>query len=103
MGSISRAWRGGQTKIPTVSYRSDRVPMFGFMSAKKLTIQKTGDPNYLPVAHTCFNLLDLPEYATKSKLKYKLLQAIQGTQGFGLVWNFKSISNFYAENYLWHK
>ena len=64
---------------------SDRVPMFGFMSSKKLTIQKTGDPNYLPVAHTCFNLLDLPEYATKEKLKYKLLQAIQGTQGFGLV------------------
>ena len=41
--------------------------MFGFMSSKKLTIQKTGDPNYLPVAHTCFILLDLPEYATKEK------------------------------------
>ena len=64
---------------------TDRVPMFGFMSSKKLTIQKTGDTNYLPVAHTCFNLLDLPEYATKEKLKFKLLQAIEGTQGFGLV------------------
>ena len=68
---------------------TDRVPMFGFMSSKKLTIQKTGDTNYLPVAHTCFNLLDLPEYATKEKLKFKLLQAIEGTQGFGLVWNTK--------------
>ena len=59
------------------------------MSSKKLTIQKTGDPNYLPVAHTCFNLLDLPDYATKEKLKFKLLQAIHGTQGFGLVWNIE--------------
>ena len=63
---------------------TDRVPILG-MAEKRLTIQKTGDTNYLPVAHTCFNLLDLPEYATKEKLKYKLLQAIQGTQGFGLV------------------
>ena len=63
---------------------TDRIPLLG-MTAKKMTIQKTGDPNYLPVAHTCFNLLDLPEYATKEKLKYKLLQAIHGTQGFGLV------------------
>ncbi len=63
---------------------TDRVPILG-MSSKKLIIQKTGDTSYLPVAHTCFNLLDLPEYGTKEKLKYKLLQAIHGTQGFGLV------------------
>lgn len=78
--------------------------MFGFMSSKKLTIQKTGDPNYLPVAHTCFNLLDLPEYATKEKLKYKLLQAIQGTQGFGLVWNlYIYYLKFMTKICLWHK
>lgn len=41
---------------------------------------------YLPVAHTCFNLLDLPKYQTKEVLKTKLLQAIQQTEGFGLVW-----------------
>lgn len=63
---------------------TDRIPILG-MTAKRMTIQKTYDANYLPVAHTCFNLLDLPEYATKEKLKYKLLQAIHGTQGFGLV------------------
>jgi E3 ubiquitin-protein ligase HERC4 len=51
----------------------------------QIVIQPTADDKYLPVAHTCFNLLDLPRYSTKEKLKYKLLQAIQQTQGFSLV------------------
>ena len=63
---------------------SDRIPISG-MSSVKITIQRTQDTAYLPVAHTCFNLLDLPEYGTKEKLKFKLLQAIQCTKGFGLV------------------
>lgn len=41
--------------------------------------------SHLPVAHTCFNVLDLPVYHTKEKLRYKLLQAIQQTQGFALA------------------
>ncbi|XP_071455632.1 probable E3 ubiquitin-protein ligase HERC4 [Hetaerina americana] len=63
---------------------SDRIPILG-MKAIKLVIQPTEDDKYLPVAHTCFNLLDLPQYATKEKLRYKLLQAIQQYQGFSLV------------------
>merc|ERR1712025_255100 len=63
---------------------SDRIPIAG-MSSVKISIQRTPDSNYLPVAHTCFNLLDLPEYSTKAKLKYKLMQAIQQCEGFGLV------------------
>lgn len=63
---------------------SDRIPIQG-MSAIKIVIQPTTDDKYLPVAHTCFNLLDLPRYGTKEKLRYKLLQAIQQTQGFSLV------------------
>jgi len=63
---------------------SDRIPVRG-MESVKMTIQRTSDVNFLPVAHTCFNLLDLPEYTTKEKLKFKLLQAIQQTKGFGLV------------------
>ena len=63
---------------------SDRIPIAG-MSSVKIAIQKTADTDFLPVAHTCFNLLDLPEYSTKEKLKFKLLQAIQCTKGFGLV------------------
>ena len=40
---------------------------------------------YLPVAHTCFNLLDLPPYTARATMKTKLLQAIEQTEGFGLV------------------
>ncbi|XP_070070832.1 probable E3 ubiquitin-protein ligase HERC3 isoform X1 [Drosophila takahashii] len=63
---------------------SDRIPIQG-MKALKLTIQPTPDERFLPVAHTCFNMLDLPRYQTKERLKFKLLQAIQQTQGFSLV------------------
>ncbi|XP_024937570.1 probable E3 ubiquitin-protein ligase HERC4 isoform X3 [Cephus cinctus] len=63
---------------------SDRIPIQG-MKAIKITIQPMSDERFLPVAHTCFNLLDLPRYQTREKLRYKLLQAIQQTQGFSLV------------------
>uniref|UniRef100_A0AAR5Q3R7 HECT-type E3 ubiquitin transferase n=2 Tax=Dendroctonus ponderosae TaxID=77166 RepID=A0AAR5Q3R7_DENPD len=61
-----------------------RIPIQG-MKAIKITIQPTNDDKFLPVAHTCFNLLDLPRYKTKERLKYKLMQAIQQTEGFSLV------------------
>ena len=63
---------------------SDRIPFVG-MKAVAMTIQRTSDVSYLPVAHTCFNLLDLPEYATREKLSYKLKKAIRHFEGFGLV------------------
>nr|CAD7266700.1 unnamed protein product [Timema shepardi] len=63
---------------------SDRIPIQG-MKAIKIYLQPTHDDRFLPVAHTCFNLLDLPRYGTKEKLRYKLLQAIQQTHGFSLV------------------
>ncbi|XP_044727132.1 probable E3 ubiquitin-protein ligase HERC4 isoform X2 [Chrysoperla carnea] len=62
----------------------DRIPIQG-MKAIKIVIQPTADDRFLPVAHTCFNLLDLPRYQTKERLRYKLLQAIQQTEGFSLV------------------
>ena len=39
----------------------------------------------LPVAHTCYNILDLPPYNSEAKLKEKLLQSINFTSGFGIV------------------
>ncbi|XP_076636822.1 HECT and RLD domain containing E3 ubiquitin ligase 4 isoform X2 [Colletes latitarsis] len=63
---------------------SDRIPIQG-MKAIKITIQPLGDERMLPVAHTCFNLLDLPRYQTRERLRYKLQQAIQQTHGFSLV------------------
>ncbi|XP_047528623.1 probable E3 ubiquitin-protein ligase HERC4 isoform X1 [Vanessa atalanta] len=63
---------------------SDRVPIQG-MRDIKIKIQPVADDRFFPVAHTCFNLLDLPRYKTKERLKYHLVQAIQQTQGFSLV------------------
>lgn len=64
---------------------SDRIPILG-METIKLIIQPTqGGVKYLPVAHTCFNILDLPMYKEKQTLKDKLLLAIEHTQGFGIV------------------
>ncbi|XP_054238554.1 probable E3 ubiquitin-protein ligase HERC4 isoform X5 [Indicator indicator] len=64
---------------------SDRIPILG-MKCVKLVIQPTGGgEDYLPVAHTCFNLLDLPKYTDKETLKSKLIQAIDHYEGFSLV------------------
>ena len=54
----------------------------------QMLIQRTdGGPRCerLPVAHTCFNVLDLPPYRTYEQMKQKLLQAINFTAGFGIV------------------
>jgi hypothetical protein len=50
-----------------------------------LIIQRAGDLEKLPVAHTCFNILTLPDYPTKDMLKTKLLIAIEYNEGFGLI------------------
>ncbi|MEE6488184.1 hypothetical protein FKM82_015154 [Ascaphus truei] len=64
---------------------SDRIPILG-MKSLKLVIQPTGaSEDFLPVAHTCFNLLDLPKYTDKETLKCKLIQAIDHYEGFNLV------------------
>ncbi|XP_006630788.1 probable E3 ubiquitin-protein ligase HERC4 isoform X2 [Lepisosteus oculatus] len=64
---------------------SDRIPIMG-MKSLKLVIQPTGGgDHYLPVAHTCFNLLDLPKYTDRETLQSKLIQAIDHYEGFNLV------------------
>ncbi|XP_061191320.1 probable E3 ubiquitin-protein ligase HERC4 [Saccostrea echinata] len=64
---------------------SDRIPILG-MKAVKMIIQPThGGNDYLPVAHTCFNLLDLPKYQDYQTMKEKLRLAIEQTEGFGIV------------------
>ena len=44
-------------------------PQFTIRSASKL--------DALPSSHTCFNLLDLPEYTSEQQLQEKLLYAIR--------------------------
>jgi ubiquitin-protein ligase E3 A len=63
---------------------SDRTPVSG-LSDVRLTLQRMGDPEKLPVAHTCFNILSLPDYPSKSVLKRNLVIAIENAEGFGLI------------------
>jgi len=71
---------------------TSKVPLEGFSALKGISgpqrfqIHRAGDPNSLPTGHTCFNQLDLPEYATKEQLIEKLLLAItEGKEGFGFA------------------
>ncbi|CAH2091795.1 unnamed protein product [Euphydryas editha] len=64
---------------------SDRVPVGG-LSHLKLVIARNGpDCDRLPAAHTCFNVLLLPEYDSKEKLQDRLMKAISYSKGFGLL------------------
>ena len=64
---------------------SDRIPIYG-MSSLRIVIQSTGSgEQYLPVAHTCYNLLDLPKYSSKEVLSARLVQAIDHYEGFSLA------------------
>ena len=50
---------------------SFKVHMEGFKTMH-LKIERSGDINDLPVAHTCFYTIDLPPYSDKSTLQKKL-------------------------------
>eukprot|EP00092_Neocalanus_flemingeri_P022269 GFUD01024149.1.p1 GENE.GFUD01024149.1~~GFUD01024149.1.p1 ORF type:complete len:971 (+),score=234.93 GFUD01024149.1:83-2995(+) len=70
---------------------TSRVPMNGFAELhgsngpKKFTIERIGNPDSLPRAHTCFNRIDLPEYRSYAELKHKVVTAIEGSWGFAGV------------------
>ncbi|KAL0490480.1 E3 ubiquitin-protein ligase HECTD2 [Acrasis kona] len=63
---------------------SDRVPIKGLGNLQFVIIKNGDDSERLPTAHTCFNYLLLPKYATKEKLREKLMSAIENFEGFGL-------------------
>jgi hypothetical protein len=48
------------------------------------SIVATAAADRLPTSHTCFNALLVPEYASKDKLRERLLTAVENAQGFGL-------------------
>jgi len=64
---------------------SDLAPLGG-LAQLGLKIQRNGsEPTHqLPTAHTCFNLLALPEYDSRDKLRRLLVTAIENAEGFGL-------------------
>lgn len=60
---------------------SSRAPIEG-LGSLDLKIQRGGDRNLLPTAHTCFNSFTLPEYKDKNRMKRNLTTALENCQGF---------------------
>lgn len=90
--TIQLFWRVVLTELSTDEQRqllrfatgSDRVPVGG-LSQLPFVVQRAGDDaRLLPSAHTCFNVLDLPEYRDADTLRVRLRTALQNAIGFGL-------------------
>ena len=66
------------TKLLMFITGSSRMPRFKFFVDIKrpITIARDSDPSHCPVAHTCINRIDIPEYADKEDLNKKLLISI---------------------------
>ncbi|KAA0200679.1 hypothetical protein HAZT_HAZT004118 [Hyalella azteca] len=64
---------------------SARAPVGGLAHLKLVIARHGPDTDRLPTAHTCFNVLLLPEYGSKEKLKDRLMKAIKYSQGFGML------------------
>lgn len=62
---------------------SDRPPVGG-LGQLHLIIQRISDAKKLPVAHTCYQILDIPPYETEEELNKKLSISIMNEEGFGL-------------------
>jgi len=52
------------------------VPYGGFKENPISINKMPASKDYLPVAHTCFSVIDLPEYTSKEKLTMLLEKAI---------------------------
>jgi len=64
---------------------SDRIPVGGLAKLKLIIARNGPDSDRLPSAHTCFNVLLLPEYSSKEKLTDLLMKAIKECKGFGML------------------
>ncbi|CAK8684197.1 unnamed protein product [Clavelina lepadiformis] len=64
---------------------SDRAPMGGLSKLKMIIARNGPDSDRLPTAHTCFNVILLPDYKDREKLKERLLKAIKYSKGFGML------------------
>jgi hypothetical protein len=63
---------------------TDRSPLGGLGNVK-IVIQRGADHTRLPISHTCFNIFTLPDYRSKDVMEQKLIQALDNTEGFGIV------------------
>ncbi|OBS74042.1 hypothetical protein A6R68_15420, partial [Neotoma lepida] len=65
---------------------SDRIPIYGMASLQIVIQSTTTGEEYLPVAHTCYNLLDLPKYSSKEIMRARLTQALDNYEGTASIY-----------------
>ena len=71
----------GTSRVPVNGFRE----LHGSDGPRKFTIERmTGTTQALPIAHTCFNRIDLADYNSKESLSSKLLMAMEETEGFAV-------------------
>ena len=63
----------------------DKAPVSGLENINFVIMRHGDDDERLPWAQTCFNLLLLPEYSNKERLRETLILAINNAEGFGLM------------------
>ncbi|EPR59227.1 HECT-domain (ubiquitin-transferase) domain-containing protein [Toxoplasma gondii GT1] len=62
-----------------------RPPLLGFRNLHpSFTVHRVPERHRLPTSSTCVNLLKLPPYESKEVLRERLMEAIEGAEGFGL-------------------
>ncbi|XP_011876712.1 PREDICTED: ubiquitin-protein ligase E3A isoform X2 [Vollenhovia emeryi] len=90
--AVRNFWRVAHSLPPESQRRllqfttgSDRVPVGGLSRLKMVIARHGPDSDRLPIAHTCFNVLLLPDYNTIEKLQDRLLKAINYSKGFGML------------------
>ncbi|XP_043506226.1 ubiquitin-protein ligase E3A [Polistes fuscatus] len=90
--AVRNFWRVAHSLPPESQRRllqfttgSDRVPVGGLSRLKMVIARHGPDSDRLPIAHTCFNVLLLPDYSTIEKLQDRLLKAINYSKGFGML------------------
>jgi len=80
--SLTEEQRGKLLRFVT---SCSRPPLLGFSEIQPpLCIHSVKEIERLPTASTCFNLLKMPAYSSKSQLREKLLYAIESNSGFDL-------------------
>jgi E3 ubiquitin-protein ligase HUWE1 len=72
----------GTSKIPVEGFSQ----IVGMNGIQRISIHRDPCEHQLPKSHTCFNQLDLPNYASKEILKTKLgICLAWGSEGFGFM------------------
>uniref|UniRef100_A0A8R1XKV5 E3 ubiquitin-protein ligase n=1 Tax=Onchocerca volvulus TaxID=6282 RepID=A0A8R1XKV5_ONCVO len=71
----------GTSRVPMNGFRE----LYGSNGPQKFTIERWGNTDMLPRAHTCFNRIDLPPYTNFHQMKERLTTAIENSEIFSGV------------------